>query len=83
MNPSPRIWYPWKERNSNYSVMTAFTLVAEVAEQIISGVAHLTKEKLRDLQNSPTTTGVITQRGFEICSCGIEICNTVSAAPEV
>lgn len=37
--------------------MTAFTLVAEVAEQIISGVAHLTKEALRDLQNSPTTTG--------------------------
>jgi len=42
--------------------MTAFTLAAEVAEQIISGVAHLTKEALRDLQNSPTTTGVITWR---------------------
>jgi len=56
MNPSPRIRYPRKERNSNYAVMTAFTLVAEVAEQIISGVAHLTtKEALRDLQNSPTT----------------------------
>ena len=62
MNPSLRMRYPRKERNSNYAVMTAFTLVAEVAEQIISGVERLTKEAFRDLQNSPTTTGVITWR---------------------
>jgi hypothetical protein len=33
--------------------MTAFTLAAEVAEPIISGVANLTKEERRDLQYSP------------------------------
>jgi hypothetical protein len=42
--------------------MTAFMLVAEVAEQIISGVAHLTNEAFRDLQNLPATIGVITWR---------------------
>jgi hypothetical protein len=62
--------------------MTAFTLVAEVAEQIISGVTHLTNDSLCDLQYSANIFREETE-GVGICSYGTGPCVIGAAYPQI